>query len=841
MREIQFLSHQYKIASKIEIYILPPNTDHFKKIGYLSLDNNERSHFQARELKTVYTDYLTTQVKFNLLRCHTNIHNVQAQVGLIAISILGEYPNKTSDYQNNEAAELNFNKLEDEMIYDPATVKRLKDLYKAKYRAVELEDYDEAKKIKKAINSLKSVSQSLIQLEERKRIAIKNDDFDSAKLIKYEIERLRNAVAGANLNEMNQQILREQQMKMPSQQQPQLQQPSMMKQTSGQPGQNPNTNARLFPGKQPYEHLPIDKEFEMDNDDDIYRIRNNINTNYQIHQQQQQDIANLNESNYVEPQQPPMNNDNMTQIVKKKPASSNKKTISTTNKKQQIIPMTKGGVIDVDKIQVGNDKNFEDLLNEQLNNPDNYGNMPGGMVDPNDPSNKYQLTGADYKIGEPLIPIIGLDLITLLFNPQWKIKEQGIIQLSKEIKDYPNSKLFQNHSKEDVVCACFGVCAYLLNGNISQSLLSTMEIVKLLLDKFTSFKMEYQNKVDFDKYLNDLINLLVEHIGSTNYKLKERSETTLLELANHQQIGSKILFDHIITGPIKKTLSNSSKHLVGRYTFLTRLIGNFGYNRDEVPLNAIMGYAIKGYTNPQNQVREASLELIKVLYRFEGSNIYAYYQGLRKAQKNTIDEALAELDGLDEPVGQGNAGGNNINKQQNYVYEDNDNKEMVNKSSMLDQEQQYNYQNEQYPMDNIQQKGLSGSVDEFQHACRFCGLFDINLTEEQILIHQYKECPMLIPCFKCGQIQQISELHKHFLEECSYKKQFVKCDRCKEPVLIKDKDKHDKEMQCNQYKSENVANRCPLCHQDITPPGEQGWNIHLLQQTCPRNPRSQGF
>ena len=53
---------------------------------------------------------------------------------------------------------------------------------------------------------MKSVSQSLIKLEERKKIAIKNDDFDSAKLIKCEIDRLRNAVAGVNLNEMNRKI-----------------------------------------------------------------------------------------------------------------------------------------------------------------------------------------------------------------------------------------------------------------------------------------------------------------------------------------------------------------------------------------------------------------------------------------------------------------------------------------------------------------------------------------------------------------------------------------------------------------------------------------------------------
>ena len=58
--QVQILSHQSKIASKIEIYIGSGSSyqsAQFKRLGYLSLDNNERSQYQARELKTVYIDY----------------------------------------------------------------------------------------------------------------------------------------------------------------------------------------------------------------------------------------------------------------------------------------------------------------------------------------------------------------------------------------------------------------------------------------------------------------------------------------------------------------------------------------------------------------------------------------------------------------------------------------------------------------------------------------------------------------------------------------------------------------------------------------------------------------
>ena len=45
---------------------------------------------------------------------------------------------------------------------------------------------------------------------------------------------------------------------------------------------------------------------------------------------------------------------------------------------------------------------------------------------------------------------------------------------------------------------------------------------------------------------------------------------------------------------------------------------------------------------------------------------------------------------------------------------------------------------------------------------------------------------------------------------------------------------------CVPAKNPNAANRCPLCHMDHTPAGKIGWEVHLLQNTCPNNPRTMG-
>ena len=90
-------------------------------------------------------------------------------------------------------------------------------------------------------------------------------------------------------------------------------------------------------------------------------------------------------------------------------------------------------------------------------------------------------------------------------------------------------------------------------------------------------------------------------------------------------------------------------------------------------------------------------------------------------------------------------------------------------------------------------------------------------------IHFWKDCPMLIICPQCEQTIEILALNDHLLKECEVggTKQ---CDRCLEaiPTAGDEYEIHVEEQSCQPAKPPNVANRCPLCHEDI-PPGMKGW------------------
>jgi hypothetical protein len=83
LTRIQLLSHQSKIASKMELFIGDgPNYEQarFERLGYLSLNNNQRSNYQARELKSVYISCTGRYLRLLIHRCYINKFNLFNQV-----------------------------------------------------------------------------------------------------------------------------------------------------------------------------------------------------------------------------------------------------------------------------------------------------------------------------------------------------------------------------------------------------------------------------------------------------------------------------------------------------------------------------------------------------------------------------------------------------------------------------------------------------------------------------------------------------------------------------------------------------------------------------------------
>jgi len=244
--QIQLLSHQAKIASRIELYVGVNGHDYFsaeyERLGFMCLDGNERSNFQARELKTVYIDQRPCRyLKFIIHHPHSNAQNLFSQVGIVAINVMGteeevedDSPATATTASNSptkkaqQAKQLQQKQVESsvplvaapklsattrlasngsiggasakgvpsksltyEMNVDAKSAAKLRVLGEAKESAILEEDFVRAKEIKEIETELKTLGSKLAKLDVTKAEAVRAEDFDRAKEIKDMAEALR--------------------------------------------------------------------------------------------------------------------------------------------------------------------------------------------------------------------------------------------------------------------------------------------------------------------------------------------------------------------------------------------------------------------------------------------------------------------------------------------------------------------------------------------------------------------------------------------------------------------------------------------------------------------------
>lgn len=205
LAQVQILSHQSKISTKLEIFIGNGADYHsakFKRLGFLSLDSNERSGYRARELKTVYVEAEGRYIRFIIHKCFLNKYNIFQQVGIVAVNFMGtENPDAgkhrgpaRGSAQTIEAPMKGQNALTDltsELNLDPQTANKLRLLSEAKVKAVSAEDYATAKQIKLVEKEISALGVELAQLDIAKQQAVKAEDYDRAMLLKNETDELR--------------------------------------------------------------------------------------------------------------------------------------------------------------------------------------------------------------------------------------------------------------------------------------------------------------------------------------------------------------------------------------------------------------------------------------------------------------------------------------------------------------------------------------------------------------------------------------------------------------------------------------------------------------------------
>ncbi|KAF9581486.1 hypothetical protein BGW38_001474, partial [Lunasporangiospora selenospora] len=246
IRKIQLLSHQYKIASRLDFWMgsrkgvqavrtdpmgigNTPNNDsrhhsspyggdddyddnsfraqdaqnrslpvlQFQKLGSISFDSNANSKYSGRELRSINVDVEGEYLRVVIRQCHANPMNIYHQVAILALNVLGE---PLEGEMFSESEKLDFNEFE--VVNGPG--QGLSDQSLAKSVPPISETTEEVPNIVEAVRSLsiaevkelpsKYMDHEILRLitgfTKAKQDAAKEEDFQAAKSFKTGCEDL---------------------------------------------------------------------------------------------------------------------------------------------------------------------------------------------------------------------------------------------------------------------------------------------------------------------------------------------------------------------------------------------------------------------------------------------------------------------------------------------------------------------------------------------------------------------------------------------------------------------------------------------------------------------------
>eukprot|EP00929_Paragymnodinium_shiwhaense_P091716 TRINITY_DN51624_c0_g2_i1.p1 TRINITY_DN51624_c0_g2~~TRINITY_DN51624_c0_g2_i1.p1 ORF type:complete len:893 (-),score=187.50 TRINITY_DN51624_c0_g2_i1:79-2757(-) len=829
LRQVQFLSHQSKIASKIELFTAQPQSGQaprlesaeFKRLGYLSLDPNERSQFQARELKSVYVDVSAQYLRLLLHKCHVNKFNIVNQVGLVALNCLGDplgpdlacgppppnpvlqrgpygdqghavkpqqqTPSPVGQAQYGQlpppqqhyvpapapaapvAQMKSAQEIADEQNLDSRSLERVRALEDSKRRAVEAEDYEEAKRCKDMLARLRQTATLLKDLEDRKRAAVEQEDYDAAKALKIEIDRVRYSLEN------------------PQAAAPPVSNGGFSHQPSsrGTPVDPPFVAAHNTPPPWQQGHQQPAFGGPMGGAPQHYEP-----PPHQQHQQPQMPLDMSDSWNAEPPASGRMAHSNKLQPQEEnmhmEPKHSARQTGSPLLPAQAAsMGQPQGGGFGghpADAADAHEDPEADEafLANHPLKGVPNYEDLarPGPEA----------LAATVAQDAEPLVRLFGEYITRCIYSKAWNLRDAALQKLAMDLRD----GVFRNNSEGELLEGFVTILQRTILDKNVQVFLASAALCQTVCEELMGNRSSLRRQ-DVHSSLDPVMGLLAERIGDPKARADQLARDVHLQFARCPLIGPAFSCNHILKAPKKKSLH--ARVYISRLQLLTQLIVDFGVqpeSREGLPMEPTVPLAMEWFNNPSAEVREGSVKLVGAVYSYVGKKVESYLASLRAVQRDVFDTEFERIS---------NGGASGAGSAQHSARGE--------PKSARGQAPKANSGGAQRHDAPARIDEAEEDEEEHDFTCQFCGKKDASFTPDALDVHYWRECPMLTQCSLCEQVVEVSGLLVHFLEEC------------------------EKTAEA-QAKAQSIAdNHCALCGGSVGAGEDQDWRQHLLQDGCP--------
>ncbi|NXL03647.1 CE104 protein, partial [Mesembrinibis cayennensis] len=833
IRKLQLLAHQYMISSKIEFYIseslpeyfAPYQSERFHRLGYVPLSDNEKTGFKARELKSVYMDAVGQYLKLIFHKNYVNKYNLYGQVALVAINIIGDPADYSNDSNNIPSREKlidhylgiksddpaldgtylgkpdSISPLDDlafDMYQDPEVAQIIRRLDEKKREAVHRERYDYAKKLKQAIADLQKVGERLGRYEVEKRYAVEKEDYDLAKKKKQQMEAYRLKVYQ------------------------QLELHDLL-------------DAELMTRKPP--DLPLEPAVYSDSP-------------------QRPKATKSPPCEHTEPQKGELWK--AEPLLEEKPAdpTSPGPVVPHQSSPPPVThPATSGEVFPKENVEfLPYDERPLPVICKQFDEAVAYLEPEMTEEDISD-TPRSDITGEPERLTEkalreasPAIEVFGEALVSGAYSKTWSYREDALLAVYKKLME-----MSVNTPKDDLknmLRAAIFLVRRAIKDIVSSVFQASLKLLKMIITQY--IPKHKLGKLETAHCVEKTLPSLLSRTGDSSSRLRLVASNFIQEMALCSEVKPLQIVPVHLVQPLKP---NSPTHLaMSQVELVECLLKDMGTENSGFTISSVMKFATGALEHRVYEVRDVALRIIFDMYRKHKAAILEYLPpdnaSIRKTVLyKTLFDGFTKIDGkLSEA---------DIRAQRKAVTEqaEKQKKEEIKvlqgqlaALKEIEAEVQagkvrvslftgYWVNESPQPAAAEVQDGHSSVANYLDNLCIFCGERDKSFTEEGLDLHYWKRCPMLTRCEHCKQVVEIASLTEHLLADCDKKDSFGKCQRCSEALPKDELPKHIKSKSCNVAKPENVANHCPLCHDNFSP-GEEAWKSHLMGKNgCKMNQR----
>ncbi|KAI8890922.1 hypothetical protein K501DRAFT_328095 [Backusella circina FSU 941] len=800
---IQLLSHHYKIASQVDVYIgiTKEHQDdsmyiEFTRLGFVGLDNSDR--FQNRELKSIKVQADCEYIRLVIRGCHDNRLNVYKQVGFVGLNILGYHIDQSNQY-NQSLNEISFDS-DDQNIdqnhqdnharifNDPELELWIDVLSRAEEEAAQDEDYKEAKLYKELGDKLSGYMHLLINLENDKQLAVSTKDYDEADKIKADMIEVK-INAESLLKQNGIEITKEGTVV-----------PIAIDDEEVEQEEGALSNVALLTEENESKFVNNQHLRESNAASHPEKLLDEAIANWTSF-----DALSLNDTRHLTKSDDPNSPSLSAHISIKHPLNK------TLHKSEMIIE---------------EEEEEEEEIEEEEYEEEEADDME--VIDPE--LAPEPLSEEDLESCKVPLEVFDKRIVECIISVKVKCRQHGLTRLSELILSKSNAiKDKREKSSLKYVHASMIMIQSAITDSREVIFNLTLQTWRELCELCKAASI-VKNESVF-QWTERAFSGLLTRTGDSNPGIKSSASQMVLELVQLYVKSPHDLMPYILGK--KDRASRNAKEAKTRLELVTlitehRLIPL--WNKQTTYLDDFMKFVttcLEKYSTTTD-IRQGVISLLVL------ANQAITTEQMKPYLDQQTLKTLKEKQGKPKSLKQKN-GNNTVSELRALAAKTNISSNNKKTKTKAQPTEKTDASKKTKAKKVTQDTSIEEAVtEEITNVCIFCDEENPEFNEDTLISHYYNHCLVLTNCPMCQIILEVSTLRDHLAEDCERKHLVKQCTRCRHPVPVEQWLQHSLKKTCAVTSPDQT--RCPYCQKDMTKSTEGDWKSHLMSE-CTKNPR----